>query len=77
VRDADLDRAVPAALAALVAATRERRHGAIEVSITHAGRPQSPADYPLAADASAAQWNAAAARHNYVEFVPEPRRADP
>ncbi|MBS0395895.1 MAG: hypothetical protein JSR54_14840 [Proteobacteria bacterium] len=67
----------PPALAALIAGVAERSHGAIEVRVEHAGRAAPPGAYPSAPDASAAQWNAAAAARNYVEFSVAPRPAAP
>ena len=65
----------PAAVSALVAGVRERSHGAIDVRLEHAGRAPAPGVYPAAPDASAAQWNAAAAGRNYVEFALAPHPA--
>ena len=67
----------PPAAAALVAGVRERTHGAIDVRFEHVGRAQTPGAYPAAPDASAAQWNAAAADRNYVEFALTPHPASP
>jgi len=65
----------PAALAGLLAGVRERSQGAIDVRLAYA--PRAPEAYPSAPETSAAQWNAAAAGRNYVEFAPEPRPSAP
>jgi CheY-like chemotaxis protein len=67
----------PAAVAALVAGVRDRTRGAIDVRLEHLGRARLPADYPSAPDASAAQWNAAAAGHSYLEFAAAPQPTAP
>lgn len=67
----------PAALAALIAGVRDRTHGAIDVRLEHLGRTQAPGAYPAGPDASAAQWNAAAAGHNYLEFSAAPHPLSP
>lgn len=66
----------PAALAALIAATRERSHGAVELSILHADRAPA-SDYPHEPEATAAQWNTVAANHSYLEIAPVPRAPTP
>jgi CheY-like chemotaxis protein len=67
----------PAAVAALVAGVRDRTRGAIDVRLEHLGRARAPAGYPSAPDASAAQWNAAAAGHSYLEFAAAPQPTPP
>ncbi len=67
----------PQAATALAASAMARPQGALEVKFVHAARQQNPAGYPVAADVSAAQWNAAAANHNYVEFTVETRHPNP
>ncbi len=67
----------PAAALAIALAARSRPPAPVEVSFTRAPRQQSPSGYPVAADVSAAQWNAAAASHNYVEFTVEARHPSP
>ncbi len=67
----------PAALTALVAGVRERSGGAIDVQTERLGRGQAPGAYPSAPEVSAAQWNAAAAARNYVEFAVTPQSAAP
>jgi hypothetical protein len=59
---------------ALVAAVRARTGGAIQVRGVEAGRAAVAVPYPTAPDASAAQWNAAAAANQRVEFRAEPAR---
>jgi CheY-like chemotaxis protein len=63
----------PAAIAGFVAATRARQQGPIEIEVTSAARAPSEGAYPTATEVTAAEWNAAAARLNYVEFTLEPR----
>ena len=65
----------PAAIGSFVAATRDRQQGPIEIEVTSAARAPSRGAYPTATEVTAAEWNAAAARLNYVEFTLEPRRA--
>jgi CheY-like chemotaxis protein len=65
----------PAALAGFVAATGDRPQGPIEVMVRSAARTPSEGDYPTQTEVTAADWNAAAARLNYVEFTLEPRHA--
>jgi CheY-like chemotaxis protein len=67
----------PAALTALIAGVRERTHGAIDVRLEHLGRAQAQGAYPSAPEASAAQWNAAAAGRNYLEFSVAPHPTSP
>ena len=67
----------PAAVVALVAGVRDRTHGAIDVRFEHVGHVPAAGAYPSAPDASAAQWNAAAASRNTVEFALAPRPAAP
>ena len=67
----------PAAATAMAASALAHPLGAIEVKFAHASRQHSPSGYPVATDVSAAQWNAAASRHNFVEFTVEPRPTGP
>jgi CheY-like chemotaxis protein len=67
----------PAALGALIGGVRERTRGAIDVRFEHRGRTPVAGTDPPTPDASAAQWNAAAARRNYVEFAVAPQPASP
>ncbi len=65
----------PAAATALAAGVRERTHGAIEVRFERVGHAPAAGVYPSAPDTSAAQWNAVAAGHNYLEFALAPHPA--
>ena len=56
---------------------RERTGGAIDVRVEHLARAPAAGAYPTALDASAAQWNAAAAARNYVEFAVTPQPVAP
>ena len=67
----------PAAALAIAVAARARPQAPVTVSFARAQRQQTPSGYPVAADVSAAQWNAAAANHNYVEFTVEARHPSP
>lgn len=67
----------PAAALAIAVAARARPQAPVAVSFARAARQQTPSGYPVAADVSAAQWNAAAANHNYVEFAVEARPPSP
>ena len=58
----------PPALNALVSAITERTHGEINARVAYA----KASGYP-ATGASAGQWNAAAIKGHYVEFVAQPR----
>ena len=66
----------PPALATLATTTRDRSHGAVELGVVHGPRPPST-DYPHDPDATAAQWNAVALAHNYVEILALPRAGGP
>jgi hypothetical protein len=66
---------LPPAVANFVSATAGRPQGPIEVVVTSAPRAPSQGVYPTAAEVTAAEWNAAAARMNYVEYTLEPRTA--
>jgi hypothetical protein len=58
----------PAALAALLNGITERTHGEIDAKVIYT----KATGYP-SAGASAAQWNAAANKGHYVEFIAQPR----
>ena len=58
----------PAALTTLMAGLAERTHGEIKAEVVFV----KASGYP-AAGANAGQWNAAAAKGHYVEFVAQPR----
>jgi CheY-like chemotaxis protein len=62
----------PEAFAALVAATRARSGGALDVRVVDAGRRSASASYPDAGSASAAQWNTAAAANQRLEIALQP-----
>jgi len=59
----------PPALAALLAGIADRTHGEIEAKVIYT----KATGYPAVGGASAAQWNAAANKGHYVEFVAQPR----
>ena len=67
----------PAAALAIAVAARARPQAPVTVSFARAQRQQTPSGYPVAADVSAAQWNAAATNHNYVEFTVAARYPSP
>lgn len=64
---------MPPAVANFVSATAGRPQGPVEVVVTAAPRAPSQGVYPTATEVNAAEWNAAAARMNYVEYALEPR----
>lgn len=67
----------PAAFTALLAGLRERKDSSVDVVVDPAGGARASNGYPAPADVSAAQWNAAAINHNYVEFTVAPRHPGP
>jgi CheY-like chemotaxis protein len=71
------DQRSPAALSALLAGLRERKDSSVDVVVDPAGRARAPNGYPAPAEVTAAQWNAAATDHNYVEFTVAPRHPGP
>jgi CheY-like chemotaxis protein len=65
------------AFANLVAGTRQRTQGGIDVVVVNGGRTPVTTAYPSGADANAGQWNAAAAANHRVEYTVEPAPAAP
>jgi CheY-like chemotaxis protein len=61
-----------AAFDELVASVRARTDGALDVRVVDAARQRPSVAYPTGSDASAAQWNAAAAANHRVEYIVEP-----
>jgi CheY-like chemotaxis protein len=59
----------PEAYDALVAATRARSNGALDVRVVEAGRNAGATPYPDAGSATAAQWNTAAAANQRLEIA--------
>jgi len=54
-----------------------RTKGALSIVTSQAGRSKPVTPYPQSADASAAQWNSAAAANQRIEIVFQPRAAAP
>ena len=59
----------PPALATLLTEVGSRTHGEIDAKVIYT----KATGYPAVGGASAAQWNAAANKGHYVEFIAQPR----